>query len=219
MEIALYHLFSRRSIMPPVRRQKYETAVAFLKAVAGGQAAVEGLDESLEIKEFSGASRVFGRAGLADWKAGGKAMIDFDWTALEEAVLSALQLQLAYQINTLESYQGDWRADLQDRGWRFPAVLVMLAGTSSEAAGFSYYDLTVDLTLLVVVRQLQGQVAGRRDTAGTYQLLAAIRQALWHQDLGLEILPLALVREEPLLNNREFSVYAAQYRTGAIVDF
>jgi hypothetical protein len=49
-------------------------------------------------------------------------------------------------------------------------------------------------------------------------LLAAMRQALWHQDLGLEILPLALVREEPLLNNREFTVYAAQYRTGAVVD-
>ena len=145
-------------------------------------------------------------------------MTDFDWTALEDAVLAALQVQLGAQVNTLESYQGDWRADLQAVGWRLPAVLVMLAGARSEAAALRSYDLTVDFTLLTVVRQLRGQAAGRREGGGTYQLLAGIRQALWHQDLGLEILPLALVKEEPLLNDREFSVYAAHYRTGAVVD-
>jgi phage gp37-like protein len=145
-------------------------------------------------------------------------MNDLDWTALEDAVLAALQEQLAERVNTLESYQGDWRADLQEKGWRFPAVLMKLTGSRSEAAALRSYDLTVDLTLLVVVRQLQGEAAGRRQENGAYQLLAAIRQALWHQDLGLTILPLALVREEPLLHNREFTVYAAHYRTGAVVD-
>jgi phage gp37-like protein len=145
-------------------------------------------------------------------------MTEVDWTALEDAVLAALQGQLGNQVNTLESYQGDWRSDLQAVGWRLPAVLVMLAGTSSQAVALSSYDLTVDFTLLTVVRQLRGQEAGRREGGGTYQLLAGIRQALWHQDLGLEILPLALVKEEPLLNDREFSVYAAHYRTGAVVD-
>jgi len=145
-------------------------------------------------------------------------MNDLDWTALEEAALAALQEQLAYQVNTLESYQGDWRGDLQGEGWRLPAVLVMLASTRSEAATVRSYDLTIDLTLLVVVRQLRGEASGRRQEGGAYQILAGIRQALWHQDLGLEVLPLALVREEPLLNNREFTVYAAQYRTQAVVD-
>jgi phage gp37-like protein len=145
-------------------------------------------------------------------------MTEVDWTALEDAVLAALQTQLGNQVNTLESYQGDWRADLQTVGWRLPAVLVMLAGTSSQAVALSSYDLTVDFTLLTMVRQLRGQEAGRREGGGTYQLLAGIRQALWHQDLGLSILPLALVKEEPLLNDREFSVYAAHYRTGAVVD-
>jgi len=145
-------------------------------------------------------------------------MNDLDWTALEEAALAALQEQLAYQVNTLESYQGDWRGDLQGEGWRLPAVLVMLASTRSEAATVRSYDLTIDLTLLVVVRQLRGEASGRRQEGGAYQILAGIRQALWHQDLGLEVLPLALVREEPLLNNREFTVYAAQYRTVAVVD-
>ena len=55
--------------------------------------------------------------------------------------------------------------------------------------------------------------------ARAYELLAEIRQALWHQDLGLDILPLALVREEPRLNTQEFTVYAALYRTGEFQDF
>lgn len=145
-------------------------------------------------------------------------MTDFDWTALEDAVLAALQAGLGTSAGTLETYQGDWRTDLQNEGWRLPAVLVRLAGTKSEAAALRSVDLTLDLNLLVVVRQLRGQAAGRRREGGVYQLLAGIRQALWYQDLGLEILPLALVREEPLFNNREFSVYEAQYRTGAVVD-
>ena len=145
-------------------------------------------------------------------------MTDFDCKALEDAVLAALQARIGNLVNTLESYQGDWRTDLQNEGWRLPAVLVMLSDLRSEAAALRSYDLTLDLTVLVVVRQLRGQAAGRRQEGGVYQLLAGCRQALWHRDLGLEILPLALVREEPLLNNREFSVYAAQYRTGAVVD-
>ncbi len=145
-------------------------------------------------------------------------MADFNWTTLEDAVLAVLAAQLNGQAGTLETYQGDWRADLQGAGWRLPAVLLSLAGTRSEATTLRSYDLTIDLTLLVVVRQLRGEAAGRRQEGGAYQLLTGIRQALWHQDLGLEILPLALVREEPLLNNREFTVYAARYRTCAVVD-
>jgi len=41
---------------------------------------------------------------------------------------------------------------------------------------------------------------------------------LWHQDLGLEVTPLALVREEPLLTDGEFTVYAAHFRTTAVLD-
>lgn len=146
-------------------------------------------------------------------------MTDFDWKALEDAVVEALQARIGGLVNTLESYQGDWRTDLQNEGWRLPAVLVMLAGARSAAAALRSDDLTLDLTVLVVVRQLRGQAAGRCQEGGVYQIMAGSRQALWHQDLGLEILPLALVREEPLLTNREFSVYAAQYRTGAVIDW
>lgn len=71
VDMALYHLYSRRSVAPPVRRQKYEAAVAFLKQVTAGQAVVDGAGEpsgdNRQVGEFSGASRVFGRDGLSDW--------------------------------------------------------------------------------------------------------------------------------------------------------
>lgn len=67
VDMALYHLYSRRSVAPQVRRQKYEAAVAFLKQVAAGQAVVEGVPGNQRLEEFSGADRVFGRNDLADW--------------------------------------------------------------------------------------------------------------------------------------------------------
>ena len=71
VDMALYHLYSRRSIMPPVRRQKYEAAVAFLKQVAAGQAIVYGAGDpagdNRQVEEFSGASRVFDREDLSEW--------------------------------------------------------------------------------------------------------------------------------------------------------
>ena len=50
------------------------------------------------------------------------------------------------------------------------------------------------------------------------QVLAGVRKALWHQDLGLELQPLNLIREEPLLSDQEFSVYAAHYGTFLVQD-
>lgn len=44
-DIALYHLFSRRTTMPEVRRYKYEDAVSFLKRVAQGLANIPGLPQ------------------------------------------------------------------------------------------------------------------------------------------------------------------------------
>ncbi len=66
VDLAIYHLYSRRSVMPPVRRQNYEAAVAFLKAVAAGQAGLVevGGEPSVEV---SGAGRLFSRAELKDW--------------------------------------------------------------------------------------------------------------------------------------------------------
>jgi phage gp36-like protein len=71
VDMAIYHLYSRRSVTPMVRQQKYEAAVAFLKQVAAGEAMVEGAGEpageNRQVGEFSGAPRVLSRDGLTEW--------------------------------------------------------------------------------------------------------------------------------------------------------
>jgi phage gp37-like protein len=140
------------------------------------------------------------------------------WLTVEDAVVVALQAQLGAAVKTVASYQGNWRTALREETWRLPATLVMLTASRSEQIGLSSFDLTVDVRVLVIVRHLRGEAAGRRETGGVYDLMAGVREALWHQDLSLEITPFTLVREEPLLNDDEFSVYAAHYRTTAVQD-
>jgi phage gp37-like protein len=140
------------------------------------------------------------------------------WTTVEDAVVAALKEELDGMVETLASYQGDWLVDLKRENWRFPAVLVQLAQSRGEQVTLGSYDLSLEFTVLVMVRHLRGEVAGRRDDNGIYQILAGVRQALWHQDLGLELQPLNLIREEPLLSNQEFSVYAAHYGTALVQD-
>jgi phage gp37-like protein len=140
------------------------------------------------------------------------------WTTVEDAVVAALKTELAGQVNTLATYQGDWLADLHREDWRFPAVLVQLRQSRGEQITLGSYDLSLEFTVLVMVRQLRGEAMGRREADGVYQLLAGVRKALWHQDLGLELQPLNLIKEEPLLSDQEFSVYAARYGTALVQD-
>jgi phage gp37-like protein len=138
------------------------------------------------------------------------------WTTVEEAVLAALQAELDGQVNTLVTYQGDWLADLHREYWRFPAVLVQLRQSRGAQVTLSSYDLSLEFTIFVIVR---GNTAKRREASGIYGILAGVRQALWHQDLGLDLQPLTLIKEEPLLNDQEFSVFAAHYETAMVQDF
>jgi phage gp37-like protein len=135
---------------------------------------------------------------------------------VEDAVSAALRVRLGDAVKTLKTYQGNWREDLQREGWRLPAVLVIFEASRAEQVGLSSYDLSLSLRILVIVRRLRGEAAG---DDGVYEILAGIRQTLWHQDLGLDMLPLALVREEALPALREYAVHAAHYRTGMVQDF
>jgi phage gp36-like protein len=72
IDLAIYHLYSRRSVIPPVRQQKYEAAVAFLQQVGAGQAVLvdaggEAPTKTKEVTEAGSADRVFSRDCLRDW--------------------------------------------------------------------------------------------------------------------------------------------------------
>lgn len=70
VDMALYHLYSRRSVAPVVRRQKYEDAMAFLKLVGAGKAEIIGADglevsgDVQEVTEITSGTRVFSRTTM-----------------------------------------------------------------------------------------------------------------------------------------------------------
>ncbi len=71
VDLALYHLYSRRSVMPVVRRQRYEAALMFLRLVAAGQVHLEGEtgpgQKAGQPAEMTGGARLFSRTSLGDW--------------------------------------------------------------------------------------------------------------------------------------------------------
>ncbi|MDO9071380.1 MAG: DUF1320 domain-containing protein, partial [Deltaproteobacteria bacterium] len=72
VDLAIYHLYSRRSVVPPVRQQKYDAAVAFLKQAAAGQIVIVGPQGELptvakEVADATSAIRAFTRDTQADW--------------------------------------------------------------------------------------------------------------------------------------------------------
>jgi phage gp36-like protein len=72
-DLALYHLYSRRSVAPETRRQRYEDAVAFLKLVGAGKAEIVGatgaevVSGPNEVTEIASSTRTFSRDTLRDW--------------------------------------------------------------------------------------------------------------------------------------------------------
>ncbi|MGQ9919851.1 MAG: gp436 family protein [Desulfobacca sp.] len=69
VDLAIYHLYSRRSVVPVVRQRNYQQALAFLREVAAGKAelgtaAATRLATGLDL---SSAPRLFSRRQLADF--------------------------------------------------------------------------------------------------------------------------------------------------------
>jgi phage gp36-like protein len=74
VDVAIYHLYSRRSAVPAVREERYRRVLAFLREVAAGTAVLgsEGAElprrrESGAPAEVAAAPRVFHRDGLRDF--------------------------------------------------------------------------------------------------------------------------------------------------------
>lgn len=72
VDVAIYHLYSRRNLVPPVRQDKYQAAVAFLQQVAAGKAVIMGpagepATVAKEVADATSAVRCFTRNIMADW--------------------------------------------------------------------------------------------------------------------------------------------------------
>lgn len=146
-------------------------------------------------------------------------MAEISWSAVEEAILGALAGELGSLVQTVASLQGNWLEDLQSQAWRLPAVLVRWRQNRGEQAAMESADLILDFTILIAMRPFRGEAETRRQEGGIYQILEGVRRALWHRDLGLEITPFSLEKEEPWLYTRELAVYGAEYRTSLVKIF
>jgi len=72
VDLAIYHLYSRRAVAPEVWRQKHQDALAFLKQVAAGQATLAGSSgeppgADRGATELTSATRIFSRDSLGEW--------------------------------------------------------------------------------------------------------------------------------------------------------
>ncbi|MDD2902110.1 MAG: DUF1834 family protein [Syntrophales bacterium] len=146
-------------------------------------------------------------------------MADLPWSVVEEAILGALEAELGSLVQTVASHQGNWLEDLQSQARRLPAVLVRWRQSRGEQVALRSSDLILDFVVLVAVRPLRGETEARVEEGGLYQILEGVRRALWLQDLGLEITPCSLEKEEPWLTTRELAVYGAEYRTILLKNF
>ena len=146
-------------------------------------------------------------------------MADYTIKEIEDAILAALTDRLGSYVKTIESYQGQLEADLGEFAWRLPASLVMLKDTQVRKAAAHSYDLKLTFSIIVADRNLRGNQQGRLGNTGAYQMLEDVRLTLWDQDLGLEVNPFMLLREEALINNRQVAVFAADYQTQVVVSF
>ncbi|RJR48280.1 MAG: DUF1834 family protein [Deltaproteobacteria bacterium] len=146
-------------------------------------------------------------------------MAELSWNAVEEAILGALAGELGSLVQTVASVEGNWLDDLRSQGRRLPAVLVRWRQNRGEQVAMGSADLTLDFTILAAVRPLRGEAGTRLQEGGIYQILEGVRRALWHQDLGLDITPFSLEKEEPWLTTRELAVYGAEYRTSWVQSF
>jgi phage gp36-like protein len=67
LDMVIYHLYSRRSAVPPIRRLKYEESIRFLQDVALGKINIldiinfDNLEKSSKSIEFSSNERIFFR--------------------------------------------------------------------------------------------------------------------------------------------------------------
>ena len=111
----------------------------------------------------------------------------------------------------IESYAGQLEEDLSRRIRLFPAVFVMFSRGSARMLTGIEYEKTVHFDRFVVSKSLKSNVGARKDDYGTYQMLKDLETLLVDNQLGLEIEPIALISEEPVLNTKQFSIYAAEY--------
>jgi phage gp37-like protein len=121
-------------------------------------------------------------------------------------------------VRTIKSYQGelDDEETIARAAPLFPAILVVYGGSAYANRGSRKVE-TMRFVLFVLDRNVRQEAEARRGgpgNPGCYAVLNGVRDLLYGEQLGLDILPLEAMREDAVWFGRGVSVYSAEYETG-----
>lgn len=137
---------------------------------------------------------------------------------IEDAVIAALTpLKANLGVRTIKSYQAelDSEEDIARASRLFPAVIVVYGGSEYTSHGSRKVE-KMRYSLFCCDKNLRAEDETRRGGAGNpgvYAMLNAVRDQLCGKQLGLEISPLELIRENADYLGQGLSVYSAEYET------
>jgi len=128
-------------------------------------------------------------------------------TAIEDAILAALRplsLQAGGYIRVLGPYRGEPEpGGLVGEALQMPAVLVSHATSTYAKGPYLHAKETLGFNVVAVCRS--------GSSPDVFGVLEDVRGILCGSRLGLEISPLALLRETALRRGRDTEIYAALY--------
>jgi phage gp37-like protein len=132
---------------------------------------------------------------------------------LEEALVQALRplyVEGGGYLRSLGLYRGELSGPgLMPEAIQLPAVFVSFASSTYGPGPYLHVYETVGFNVIVVCR------AG--SSPGAYKVLADIRDMLQGGTLGLDVMPLKLLRETSLITTKETTAFAAHYVVTQIV--
>lgn len=120
-------------------------------------------------------------------------------------------------VKTIKSYQAelDSEEDIARAARLFPAVIVVYTGSTYAEHGSRKVE-AMRYLLFCCDKNLRLEAEARRGgnvNPGAYALLNGVRDLLYGQQLGKEIYPVKLTREDPVYLGMGLSIYGAEYET------
>jgi len=126
---------------------------------------------------------------------------------VEAAILAALfplSVGGGGNVRILETYKGEFSAaGVMPEALQTPSIFLAYASSTFRPGPYLYVEETMSFNVLAACR-----TGGKPDAL---EVLGGVRDRLCGATLGLEIMPLRLLRVSPLYSDKEMELYAALY--------
>jgi len=148
---------------------------------------------------------------------------------IQDAITARLASQIGY-LKTCRDYQGDFNSILEDESVRaraiplFPAALVIWTGETPEPLSSTRIKMRRTFEILTGVKNLRGERetrAGTDSEKGAYELCRDVRNALFKQELGLDMDPIRIEGTysvlPPTAQGAGLAIYSVRVSTAVVV--